>query len=145
MKKLKLDKNFKPFPREDGEEFYPNGYFEFNVSKMLEFIRKNPDKFSPEEVEVDTLNDLHDEDYFDGPTVESADITKPIVLGEISPGHFNVIDGNHRLEKARRLGKEKIPAYRIGPNHHVAFLTAEKSYRAYVEYWNEKVDVLSSR
>lgn len=144
MKKLKLDKNFKPLPIEEGEEFKPNGYFEFNVTKMLKFIRSNPDKFLIEKVIVDGLQTCVS-DELDESTIQKSDLSNPIVLAEISPERFNVIDGNHRLEKARREGNEKIPAYRIGPDHHVAFLTAEKSYKAYVEYWNEKVDVLSSR
>lgn len=144
MKKLKLDKKFKPLPSEEGEEFKPNGYFEFNVSKMLEFIRSNPDKFLIEEVIVHGLQTCVSENL-DESTIQKADLSNPIVLAEISPEHFNVIDGNHRLEKARREGKEKISAYRIGPDHHVSFLTDEKSYKAYVEYWNEKVDVLASR
>lgn len=144
MKKLKFNKEFKPLPSEEGEEFYPNGYFEFNVSKMMAFIRSNPDKFSVGEVEVDELPSITT-DHLDESTIQKADLSNPILLAEISPGRFNVVDGNHQLEKARRQGDEKILAYRIGPDHHVSFLTAEKSYKAYVEYWNDKVDVLSSR
>jgi len=32
------------------------------------------------------------------------DLSQPVILAEIAPGRFNVIDGNHRMEKARRSG-----------------------------------------
>ena len=73
----------------------------------------------------------------------SADVTKPVIVAEISPGRYNVIDGNHRLEKARRLKMEKIPAYRLSPEHHLQFLTTERGYLAYIEYWNSKLKELA--
>ncbi len=69
----------------------------------------------------------------------TVDVTKPIIVAEISPGRYNVIDGNHRMEQARRLGMEKISAYKISPEQHMQFLTTEKGYFAYVEYWNGKL------
>jgi ParB-like chromosome segregation protein Spo0J len=64
----------------------------------------------------------------------------PIILAEISPGKYNVIDGNHRIEKAYRLGTERIPAYILTARQHLRFLTTVKAYHAYVEYWNNKIE-----
>jgi len=55
-----------------------------------------------------------------------------------------VIDGNHRMEKARRLGIERIPAFKLSPEQHLQFLTTEKGYLAYIEYWNGKMKVNGS-
>ena len=55
----------------------------------------------------------------------------PIILAEISPGKYNVIDGNHRIEKAYRLGTERIPAYILTARQHLRFLTTVKAYHAY--------------
>ena len=63
----------------------------------------------------------------------------PIILAEIRPGGYNVIDGNHRLEKAYRMGVEYITAYRLKPDQHMPFLTSLKAYHTYVEYWNSKI------
>ena len=60
-------------------------------------------------------------------------------MAEIAPGRYNAIDGNHRLEKARRLGLETLMAYRLGPEQHLWFLTTEQGYLAYIEYWNGKL------
>ncbi len=71
--------------------------------------------------------------------LSTVDVTKPIIVAEISPGRYSVIDGNHRLEKARRLGLEKLHAYRVTPVQHLRVLTTEQGYRAYIEYWNGKL------
>ncbi|MDO8803979.1 MAG: ParB/Srx family N-terminal domain-containing protein [Elusimicrobiota bacterium] len=66
-------------------------------------------------------------------------MSKPILLAEISPGRFNVIDGNHRVERAAREGLKTIAARRIAAEHHIVFLTSLRSYLAYIEYWNSKL------
>jgi hypothetical protein len=38
--KLKIIKKFTPCPIDDGDELFPNGIFEFNITKMLSFIEK---------------------------------------------------------------------------------------------------------
>jgi hypothetical protein len=71
--------------------------------------------------------------------VDTVDVSKPVILAEISPGQFNVIDGNHRIEKARKMGVPKIPAYRLSIAQHIRFLTSQKAYVSYVEYVNGKL------
>jgi hypothetical protein len=52
MLRLKVDNNFAPYPVATGDELFPNGVFEFNITKMLECIRKHPNKVTLEEVAV---------------------------------------------------------------------------------------------
>ena len=139
MKKIMLDKKFKPFPVDEDDELYQNGVFVFNISKLMVFIKANKSSFPVEEVELRSLQ-IFRSSNFDETTIEAANLSAPILLAEISPGMFNVIDGNHRLEKACRAGIDQIPAYRIYANQHLAFLTTVKAYKAYTEYWNSKVD-----
>ena len=69
-----------------------------------------------------------------------------MILAEISPSRYNLIDGNHRVARARREGLPSILAYRIHCPEHVAFLTSVLAYEKYVEYWNSKVDdILGTR
>lgn len=137
MKKLKANKDFIPCPIDDDDEIYPNGIFEFNITKMLDYIQKNPDSFPVEQVavkdfykELSVINESH---------VDSVDVSKPVILAEIAPGRFNLIDGNHRMEKARRLGIETVFAYRLDVEQHIRFLTDKRAYLSYVEYWNSKL------
>ena len=78
---------------------------------MAEYIQNKPNSNSCEEVRVkdfsegsSQINESH---------LATVDVSKPVIVAEISPGRFNVIDGNHRMEKARRSGMETISG-RIG-------------------------------
>jgi hypothetical protein len=137
VKMLRVDNNFTPCPVDTGDELFPNGIFEFNITKMLEYIQKKPDSIALEEVAVS--------DFFEGFSsineahMDSVEITRPVITAEISPGRYNLIDGNHRMEKARRMGIKSLPAYKLNVDQHILFLTSTKAYAAYVEYWNSKV------
>lgn len=138
VRKLKFNDKFKPASCHEGDELYPNGIFEFNITKLLKFVNENPDDFPVEMVDVESIKSFPPTNP-DESTIQSADFSKPIILAEISPGRFNVIDGNHRLEKARRDNKDKILAYRLHPEQHVQFLSSKESYEEYIKYWNAKV------
>lgn len=140
-RKLKISKRFTPCPIDDEDELYPNGIFVFNITKMAEYIQRN--NIPCEDVMVKDFSrgsSKIKEDH-----VPTVDVTKPVIVAEISPGRYNVIDGNHRMEKARRLQMETIPAYRISPEQHIQFLTTEKGYMAYIEYWNDQLKELQKR
>ena len=137
-RRLKLDKAFAPLLVEESDELFPNGIFVFNVTKMLAFIEANPGRFPVEQAEVEPLRGYSTE-QLDEETIRRADLSRPIILAEISPGRFNVIDGNHRVERAGREGLKAIPAFRVGAEQHLAFLTSGRAYEAYVGYWNSKV------
>lgn len=134
-RKLKIDSRFTPCPVEDGDELFPNGIFVFNITKMSEYIMRS--QITCEEVQVRDFS--RGASKFKEEHLPAVDITRPIIVAEISLGRYNVIDGNHRIEKARRLGMETIRAYRLGPEQHMQFLTTSEGYRAYVEYWNGKL------
>jgi len=137
QKVLKIDKNFKPCPADDGEEVYANGIFKFNISKMIAHIHNNPDMFATETVvvkEIYTTSPHINEDHMD-----SVHVSKPVILAEIAPDQFNLIDGHHRAEKAVRSGLKEIKAYRLTPFQHIQFLTKQTSYEKYIEYWNDKL------
>ena len=134
-RKLKISKNFKPCSIDDGDELYPNGIFVFNITKMAEVIQNQ--NITYEEVLVRDYS--RGSSKFKEEHLDAVDVGKPVIVAEISPGRYNVIDGNHRMEKARRLGLEKIPAYKLRPEQHMQFLTTEKGYLSYIEYWNDKL------
>ena len=135
--KLKINKKFKPCPVNDGDELYPNGIFVFNITKMIEHVENNTDDFDLVEIAVadfpksfSSIDETH---------VASVNVSLPVILAEISPGHYNLIDGNHRVEKASRIGKSKLFAYKLNVQQHIRFLTEKKAYLSYVAYWNSKI------
>ena len=140
--RLKLDKGFRPCVVEPGEEVYPNGVFEFNITRLLAFVQEQTDRFPVQPVELSNLPNYGESPSLNEEVIRSADLSRPILLAEISPGFYNVIDGNHRVAKARREGVAALPAYRVQCPVHVPFLTSVFAYETYVEYWNDKVRAL---
>jgi hypothetical protein len=137
QKPLKIDGDFTPCPVGAGDELFPNGIFEFNITKIIEYIQNNPESVALEEVAVSdfpkafsSINESH---------LESVEVSKPVILAEICPGKYNLIDGHHRMEKARTMGNKRIQAYKLNVDQHIRFLISEKGYVAYVEYWNSKL------
>jgi len=135
--KLKANENFIPCPINNGDELYPNGIFVFNITKMLEYIKRNSNEVDLVDVDVadfpkcfSSINESH---------LDTVDVSQPVILAEISPGHYNLIDGNHRMEKARRMKISSIPANKLNVNQHIAFLTEKKAYLSYIDYWNGKL------
>jgi hypothetical protein len=142
--KLKLSPSFEPCPFEEGEEAFRNGIFEFNVTRMMAFIEAHPDRFPREDVAVASVPNYGDE-LRDEATIATADLSRPVLFAEIAPGRFNLIDGNHRMARARRDGVPTLPAHRIHCPDHVAFLTSLMAYQTYVEYWNGKIEEMQPR
>ena len=138
-KLFNISKKFTPCPVEEDDELFPNGVFEFNVTKMQLFINENPQLFPLTQarvVEYSALNTNLDDGYIFS---EAVDVDRPVILAEIAPDRYNLIDGHHRLEKARKLGMKFVPAFKIAPEQHMAFLTTSSGYIAYIDYWNQKV------
>jgi len=136
--RLDLDKNFQPCPTEDGDEFYPNGIFTFNITRMLAYIASHSGRFAVELVKIADIPAYGSAEGLDADTIRAANCARPIVLAEISPGRYNVIDGNHRVAKAMQEGLGALPAFRVNCPDHLAFLTSTSAYEKYVEYWNLK-------
>jgi len=131
------DKTFSPAEIREGDEYFVNGIFEFNITRMIEHIKSNPEKFIPENVSVSEFYNYFsviDEEYID-----SVIIDEPVILAEIAPGRYNLIDGNHRMEKVKRLDYKYLMAYKLSAEEHVKFLTTRDSYVKYISYWNDKL------
>lgn len=136
--KLTPDAHFCPCPVADGDELFPNGIFEFNITRILEQIKKAPADFQTVDMDVSeldqgfsSLNESH---------MQSVDINRPVVLAEIAPGQYNLIDGHHRVAKASRQGTKTICAYKLTVRQHINFLTCKDAYLKYIEYWNGKLN-----
>jgi hypothetical protein len=89
-------------------------------------------------VELANIPSFENVSHLDKATVDNADVLEPVLLAEISPGGYNLIDGQHWVARARRENLVQIAAYRVSGPDHVAFLTSAKAYESYVSYWNSK-------
>ncbi|MCP2033600.1 hypothetical protein L1279_000583 [Planomicrobium sp. HSC-17F08] len=53
--------------------------------------------------------------------IPKADLSRPVVMVRMRPEFFRLMDGNHRVAKARRLGVKELPAYYLTPAQHRQF------------------------
>jgi hypothetical protein len=113
-------------------------YLRVNITRLFDFLQAHPKRFSIEAVELANIPGFVDISHLNKATVDTADVFKPVLLAEISPGRYNLIDGQHRVARARRENLVQIAAYRVSCPDHVAFLTSAKAYESYVRYWNSK-------
>jgi len=134
---LSIDKDYVPSSMDFSDELYQNGVFLFNITKMSEYIPLHEGEIPIDRIEVKAyakgfskLTESH---------IDNTDITVPLILAEISPGRYNVINGHHRLEKAYRVVESNVAAYKLKPEQHMQFLTSLKAYHTYIEYWNSKI------
>jgi hypothetical protein len=136
---LRRDPLFQPCATEPGDELYPNGIFEFNISRLVAFISAHPERFPTEAIELSEIPDYGSSERLDDGAVQAADLSRPVLLAEIAPARFSLIDGHHRVAKARRMLSATITAYRVRCPDHVSFLTSANAYEKYLEYWNSKL------
>lgn len=151
---LMADPNFKLCEIEEGHEVMPNGIFVFNITRLIEHIESHPEGYLHIEIEVPTYFDQRQKFELNEDYVEQADLGRPLILAEIAPDRlemgmrgsesdlyargYNLLDGHHRLAKARKHGIQTLPAYVLRMEQHLPFLA--RSYETYVEYWNGKLE-----
>lgn len=110
------------------------GAIVWDIEKILE----SKDEFEMREYDVNVLaanNPFHgDEDY-----AMSTDISKPLIVAELSADIDKLIDGSHRLQKALALGTEKIAAYHLSFDEHRRFIVDydEEIYLAVIKHWQK--------
>jgi hypothetical protein len=76
--------------------------------------------------------------------LKTVTLDKPVLVAEISPGRFNLIDGHHRMEKAHREKVETVKSYKLKGEQLIPYFIAVKGYEAFVGYWNNKLSVQES-
>jgi hypothetical protein len=137
MKRMKLDPAFVPCEPVEGEEVFANGVIRWNISKMQEYIDAHPEEVEFKQMDMKLLtNEYTNLNLNHVPTVN---LSTPIILVEFNPRiQDHLIDGRHRVTRARELGVTTLPAYKLTRDQHIPFLTSQTGYEAYVRYWNEK-------
>lgn len=142
MKKLKVNPDFIPCTPVVGDEMLGGYPFKWNVTKAAEWIEKNLDAVELSVVQVDSPSAGADSANLDKEFIPKADLSKPIIMVRMRPEFFRLMDGNHRVAKARSLSLKELPAYYLTEAQHRQFFTFEEADQLYVKYWNEKLKML---
>lgn len=140
---LKLIKNYIPKkPICDEIEIYPNGIFQFFISKILEDIENGIFTPKMERIDIAKWRKTHiiNSESLDQEHLQRVNAKQPIIQAEIRIGRFEIIDGNHRFEKAYRDGKKSINSYKIYGEELVPYFYTKVGYECFVKYWNSKLE-----
>ena len=142
--------NFYDFHNDDREEWFPNGIFNYNVSRLikdLDAYEKDPAGpswlYAAVKTSIyveDVFKYYHDMGHLEEAHIRAADLNRPLIFVELAPDCFNLIDGQHRLEKARREGITELPSWLVGAHSAIHYLGSEFEYSKYTGYWNYKIE-----
>lgn len=151
---ITLNPDFVPCILEQEDEYFPNGIFVFNITKLMGYIDIHREEFATVDIDVAYYRSLQERTDFNEDYVEQADLSSPFILAEIAPDRYemgmrvdpadyyargyNLINGHHRVAKAHRSGIKTLKAYIIRMEQHIDFLA--KGCEEYVDYWNDKLE-----
>lgn len=141
---------FYDFHNDDREEWFPNGIFNYNVSRLIKDLsvcetdRSNvPWLHEATKASIPVKEILK---YYSGwerleeEHIAAAVLKRPLIFVELAPDSFNLIDGHHRIAKAIREGVDNLPAWMVGAHSAIRYLGREFEYCRYTEYWNSKIE-----
>lgn len=113
--------------------------FHFNISRIYDQIDSGILEAEFEQIDVKGWFKTHLHKKVNENHLPSVDISRAILQAEIRPGMFEVIDGNHRIERAFREGVPIINSYKLKGEQLLPFFTDIKGYNAFIDYWNSKL------
>jgi len=91
----------------------------WNITEILEELDKGhiPIKYYDVEYLTSKYYDSVDTDY-----AMNTDITIPLIIASVEENKEKLLDGNHRLYKAKMLKIEKLPCYVLPLEFHKRFI-----------------------
>lgn len=109
-----------------------HGYVMWDVEMILNDI----DRFKTRAFDVKRLalnNPFHGNEEY----AMNTDIAKPLIVVNLTDNVDKLIDGNHRLQKALKLGVEEIVAYYLPFEEHRDYIVdfSERVYHQVVSHW----------
>ena len=118
------------------EQKYQIGNEYGSVVWDIEKLLKDISKFTTKKFDVNHLiknNPFHGNAEY----VMTTDITKPLIIVNLTDGVDKLIDGSHRLQKAFKLGVENIDAYYLSFEEHRNYIIDfnELIYHQVASHW----------
>lgn len=118
------------------EQKYQMGNEYGSIMWDIEKIIKDQRLFEMKEYDVGYLA-TNNPFYGNHEYVMCTDISQPLIVVQLTENTYKLIDGNHRLQKALKMGIEKINAYCLSFEEHRNYIVDynEETYRIVVEHW----------
>lgn len=139
MKKMKENPDFIPCIPVPEDEMLGGFPFNWHITRATEWIEENPELVELSVVQVGEPGPMADSPNLDEDFLPQADLTRPLIMVRMRPEFFRLIDGNHRVAKARRSDVNELPAYYLTQEQHRQFFTDADMDKRYVDYWNGKL------
>ena len=133
----------------------PCGTLGFNLTGLRTYCETHKEEIRQIEIEIKRWNSLYP-CILDESRIGQADLDEPVLLVEITPECFEfdgsidpessiernylLIDGGCQMEKARRLGRKKIPACALSVEQHADYMVSGRE--GFVKYWNRELEYL---
>lgn len=136
---MKIDPDYVPCAAIEDDEICVNGVFRFNISKMLADMASGILTAVPLQIDIRKWYQEHYHDSVNEEHLPTVDPSHPILVAEINEGNNNIIDGNHRFEKARRSGQEWIGAWQVSGEQLIPYFVTKNGYESFISYWNGKL------
>ena len=107
-----------------------SGSLLWNIGRMLEDAA-SCQVISRSTAELAEGNPFHGDPEY----AMATDLTKPLILAELQEGKYKLLDGNHRLYKARALQVGRLPVYVLTKEEHIRYIEnyQEETYRKIME------------
>lgn len=143
--------DFYDFDKGDCTEWMPNGIYNYNVSSMIRDLawheenaddgKNHMNKVVKTLVSVEAaISACYGVDGLKQEHIAQADLSRPLIYVELAPDCYNLMDGHHRLAKAKQQGLKELQAYFLPSDVGIHYLCSEEEYCDYVKYWNGKVE-----
>ena len=139
-RKITLNEHYSPIPTNVGDEIYPIGLFRFNITKIYEHINDGALSMDEELIDVSKWFTNHYRGSVNEDHLPAVDVTRMVIQAEIRPGMYEIIDGNHRMEKAYREGVKNINSYKFQGEQLIPYFINKQAYITFVDYWNTKLN-----
>ena len=135
------DPEFALFSADPDDELAVNGYFVYDITKMIRHMLAGLERGMVTEgtVAVDSCLEYIDERSLLPEHVKKADLERPIIFVEVAPDSYVLEDGRHRLCKAMKKKVDVLPAYFVKAEFADHFFTEQQMYLSHIGYWNGKI------
>lgn len=129
--------SYKSFVNEQGDEIFTDGFVTWNITRLIHYLKENKKwlyKLNKEKYEIF----IRDDQTVDESKIDLVDLEQPVIVVERLKGRYILIDGIHRVRKAKKNNCEYIVAYMVPFEEHIKFLEHRRDFNFIVEEY-EKV------
>lgn len=142
MNKLKINEQFTACEALPDDEIFGGYPFAWNITALEAWIAEHREEVAYSTVTISRAETTIDSGNLNEQHIPTVDLAKPLIVVRLRPEYYRLIDGHHRVAKARRNGVAELPAYYLSEEQHRSFFIHAESDRLYVEYWNEKLQMV---